>query len=348
MCWFPMVAGHKVFVRQTGCNATGDSDVVVVQPLPAQLPTPDLKTPRPGATKVVLSKVLPGAATQLLVKGTPRSPSLVLWDDPSDMPVFGAPLQEGDDVLPVQMLCAASGRHEGRGVAVTRGRMKVSVSPQSVTTGTTAKVMVTALDTVTGDPVLASVLIDGKPVGMTGTPFALSPKAGDPPPAGVVSEPLAYIDEPFTITLVAPQPASWNITLHASPKRAFLGTAAIDVSQAHFDIVADWDSTLKRGVSASPIVNSPEMVGATSLPTPTGNVKTVTVTAWVDWNTTGGFYNGIYIQPAGGPSNKPVFKINHNASAHNAYLVWTLRYVYDPASDSGSYWIELSLGSISP
>jgi hypothetical protein len=31
---------------------------------------------------VVLSKVLPGAAVQLVVKGVPRSPSIVLWDDP--------------------------------------------------------------------------------------------------------------------------------------------------------------------------------------------------------------------------------------------------------------------------
>jgi hypothetical protein len=352
MCWFPMLAERKVFVRQQGCNASGDSNGAVVKPLPAQLPQPDLKTPRPGNTKVQLSKVLPGATVQLVVSGQPRSPSIVLWDDPAEMPVFGPALSDGDDVLPVQTLCAAYSQHEGRGVVVARGHMKVGHTPNSVTTDTTTNVRVNAIDAVTNDTVLASVSINGKQVGMTGMPFPFSPKGGDPAPAGVVSEPIGYFDEPFTIPLVAPTPPTtpqWSITFHASPKLAFLGTATVEISLAHFDIVADWDPTLKRGITASPVGSTtPEIDGTTSLPPPAGSVMTATVTAWLDWKMAAGVYNGVQLNDSTGSSNKMTFKIKHNAVAHNAYLVWGPVYVQDPASGNVWFSIELRLGSISP
>ncbi|MDR3098649.1 MAG: hypothetical protein LBV73_16445 [Paraburkholderia sp.] len=340
--WLPLQTGEKVIVRQTGCNASGDSTVVYVKPAPNPLETPVITPPRPGANTVTLARVLPGASVQLLINGIARTPEISVWADPGIVPVPGAALAENDDVLPVQRVCAVRSRYEGRGTRVEKGRLALNVSPSQVTTGTATKVTVSARDAQTGDAVAGMVSVNGKTVGTTGTPFVLSSKAGDPPASGIVSASPGYVDEPFTITLVAPPPPKWTITFHASPKRQFVGSAIFDLSAAHFQVTSDWDGALKSTVQASPATTSAELATTATIDAPPGSSDTVTITAWVDWACSGGSVNGIYVAPSSGPSAKLTFKIAHNASAHHAYV--TAR---PDIADESHYFMNVLFGSIS-
>jgi hypothetical protein len=203
--WFPLTAGHKVLVRQRGCNADGDSGEAPVNALPNPLPTPTVVEPvRPHAAWIKVVSVIPGARLHLLVNNVLRPGSMDSLTTDAVIPVRGAPLVEEDRVFVVQTLCAAASALEGHGVPVRRGHLTVSVSPSPIHRGTTSSVTVTARDADTGAVVNAQVSLKGKPVGMTGVPFSYTPAVGDPDPTGIVSEPTAYIDQQFTITLADP------------------------------------------------------------------------------------------------------------------------------------------------
>ena len=70
--WTPLAAGESIFASQIGCNATGQSVHVVVQPVP-KVTLPVVVGPvLSGATSVLVKEVVPGAQVVLFVDGAPR------------------------------------------------------------------------------------------------------------------------------------------------------------------------------------------------------------------------------------------------------------------------------------
>ncbi|SIT47780.1 hypothetical protein BN2475_810009 [Paraburkholderia ribeironis] len=173
--WFPLVAGQKVFVRQRGCNADGDSPVVRANALPNTLAIPTIVEPiRPHAPWVKVTGVIPGARLHLLVNNQLRPGAVDCLASEGVIPVSGALLAENNHVFVVQTICDHSSNVEGPGVTVKRGNLKVSVSPSSVNRGSTSSVMVHAKDADTGVAVSAQVLLNAKNVGTTDIAFGYS------------------------------------------------------------------------------------------------------------------------------------------------------------------------------
>jgi hypothetical protein len=211
--WFPLVTGQHVQVRQVGCNAAGSSQTVVVVAAPNPLPVPVIKGPvHPAATGINVSGVVPGARLYLLVNGQLRPGSVYIYDTTGVVPVTGAPLKAAspgataDVVLVIQKICAESSTTDVRGVQVTVGTMKLTVSPAHVTRGQQTSVTVTAADAANGDAVTGQVLLNNHPVGTTGTAFTYTPGLADPNPTGLVEDSPAYANANFTIDLVNPPP----------------------------------------------------------------------------------------------------------------------------------------------
>jgi hypothetical protein len=258
--WFPLVAGRGVTVRQTGCDADGDAPPRKVEPLPAPFPDPVVQGPvRPSAPTVAVKGCVPGARLHLLVNGAARA-SIDVLSEEAVVPVPSPPLVEGDALWAVQTLCAAASALEGRATPVTKGQMKVEPSPATVTRGTTATVTVTARDADTGVPVAgAQVLLDGKAVGKTGVPFAFAPAPGQPNPAGVVREPVAHLDAPFTIQLVDPPPKPLGrLSLNVGP--ATLVPNALRLVSASWTVTSLWTpaaSATATGANASVALPDP-------------------------------------------------------------------------------------------
>jgi hypothetical protein len=289
--WFPLVAGERALVRQKGCNADGDSAVVKVQSLPSPLLVPTVVEPvRPHAPFVNVKGVIPGARLFLMVNNQLRPGAVDILADHGLVPVNGAPLAENDQVFVIQALCDRMSSIEGRGVTVKRGHLKVSVSPGTVARGTTASVVVTAVDADTGTPVTAQVTLNSASVGTTGVAFSYSPKAGDPNPAGVVHEPVAYIDATFTITLTDPH---WTLAMQAGPLPPAIQSLTFSVDEVTWTVTPDWNTALAQNVVVHP--SPPSATGSVSLPQPPGAVKTVTVTIAGKVSTAGGNVNGYAI-----------------------------------------------------
>jgi hypothetical protein len=326
--WFPLTAGQKVLVRQEGCHANGDSKVVRVKDLPNPIPVPKVVEPvRPHAPWVKVTGVLPCARLHLLVNGTLRPGVTHALSDTAVITVGGDPLAENDRVFVIQTICKASSNIEGPGATVTRGHLKVSVSPAQVARGTSVPVTVTAVDADTGTPVAAQVLLNGANVGTAGTPFSYSPKAGDPNPAGNAREPVAYFDASFTINLVDP---SWTLFLQAGPGMAFLDTLKINIDQITWTVTPDWNAALAKTVTVTP--SPAAATGSAIIPVPTGAVKTVTVTIAGKASTAGGYLNGFVI-PAqsftiAGDTRKVAF---HGPDEKIGWLL-EVKYVTDQAS----------------
>lgn len=320
--WFPLVAGQKILVRQHGCNADGDSQTVKVNGLPNPIPVPKVVEPvRPGAPWVKVTGVLPGARLHLLVNNQLRPGSVNALSDTGVITVQGAPLAEKDRVFVIQTICATSSNIEGAGVAVTRGHLKLSVSPSQVARGTTVLVTVSAVDADTGTPVSAQVLLNGKIVGTTGSPFAYAPNLGDPNPAGVVHEPVAYVDATFSIALVDP---SWTLFMQAGPVPAFLDTLKINVDQITWIVTPDWNAALSKTVPVSPL--APAATGSVILPLPPGAVKTVTVTISGKASTLGGNLNGFQVDPRSFPIGSDTRKVAFHGP--NEKIGWFLPVSY--------------------
>lgn len=205
--WAPLGNGRKVLVRQSGCGANGHSPVERVEDLPNPLPAPEILEPvRPGASSVTVGNCLPGARVHLLVNRVVRKSIDTAMPD-TIIPTGDLNLAEHDELWAIQTLCSEASTPEGTQTIVTRGDMKLSVSPHSVQRGSSAPVTVSATDADTGEPVGgAKVFLDGALVGQTGVAFPFSPSPAQAPPAGLVSEPIAYNNTTFTITLTDPPP----------------------------------------------------------------------------------------------------------------------------------------------
>ena len=342
--WFPLGAGQNVSIRQHGCNADGTSATAIVRPLPQPIPVPAIVKPvRPEAGWIKVTGVLPGARLYLLVGDELRPGSVAIYAPTGVVPVTGPPLQDGQIVFIIQKLCDQSSNTEGRGVRVTRGDVKVSVTPTTIARGTTAMVTVTAADADTATPVSAEVRLNGAHAGVTGVPFAYAPKIGDPNPAGTVHDGLAYADGTFALTLVDP---AWTINVRAGPVPAFLDTVRIDITKVAWVVTPDWNASLGKTVTVSPM--APTAAGSATLLRPKGPVKTVTVTISGTCTTAGGNVNGIVV-PA------QTFALGTNTSkvaftGSDETIAWLLKvdYVYDPSSDSLAFGVSPYFQGISP
>ena len=333
--WFGLVAGRKVFVRQSGCNADGDSPVVRVEALPDPLPVPEVIAPiRPGAGFVNVKQALPGAVVQLMVNNVARSPGIEVWSDPASVWVPPPALADQQNVFAVQFLCDKSSAREGRGVTVTRGQLHVDVTPSTVTRGSTSQVTVSARDADTGAPVNAQILLNGTPVGWSGQPFAFSPKLGDAPPAGVARESVGYFDKPFSIGLADPM---WTLTLGVSPPVLYFHALKITIDAVTFEVTPDWNPALKRTLSGQPSGSTPSLVAATALPVPAGSVKTVTVAMTYQWSTAGGAVDEYHTaEPASG-ADAATIKVAYANKNHTAGWLLHVLYLYDPQESEGIY-----------
>jgi hypothetical protein len=249
--WFPLAAGRQVEVRQFGCGADGRSSAEPVKGLPTPLPSPQILEPvRPRAAGVGIKGCIPGARVHLLLNNVVRK-SIDTQDTDVTVPTADLVLAEDDALWAVQTLCAHESSIEGVPVRVKKGDMALAVQPASVQRGTTQNVKVSATDADTGEPIIgAQILLNGAPVGKTGTPFAFAPTAGQANPAGVVKEPTAHNDAAFSITLTDPPPkpkgrlslnlgptvlipnvlrlvsASWTVRPMWSPVQSFTATSA--------------------------------------------------------------------------------------------------------------------------
>jgi len=344
MLWFPLAAPRKVEVRQHGCNSDGKSQTVTVKSLPQPIPVPNIVTPvRPQAAWIKVTGVLPGARLYLLVNNQLRPGSIDIYATAGVVPVTGAALADKDSVFIIQKLCDQSSNPEGRGAAVTRGNLKVTVTPGTVPRGKTSMVTVNAVDADTGAAVSADVQLNGHHVGVTGNPFTYSPGTGDPNPSGLVHDGLPYSDATFSITLVDP---TWTINLRAGPVPAFLDTVQIDVSQVTWKVTPDWNAGLAKTVTVSP--SPPTAAGSATLPRPTGAVKTVTVAISGTCKTNGGVVNGVLVPAqtlALGTDSK---KVGFNGSDETIGWLLKVDYVYDPNTDTGSFSVDPYLDGISP
>ena len=327
--WFPLISGQNVLVRQHGCDADGDSQTAIVNPLPLPLPIPKIVEPvRPHAPWVKVVGVVPGARLHLLVNNQVRPGAVDVLATEGIIPVNGAPLAENDRVFVVQTLCDQLSMIDGQGVTVTRGHLKVSVSPPSVNRGTTASVTVTAVDADTGTPVSAQVRLNGTFVGMTGVAFSYSPKVGDPNPMGVVQEPIAYVDAPFSITL---KDATWTLFLHAAPVPFYADTLRIDVDEITWTVTPD-DYSAPAKVVTVKVPSAPAANDSLILPIPTGGVKTVTVTISGNASTKGGTVSGYSVssQPLSISSDTKTVAFH----GPNELISWLLSGNYDDSSNT--------------
>jgi hypothetical protein len=326
--WFPLLGGQKVLVRQHGCNADGDSPAARADTLPSPLPNPKIVEPiRPHAPWVKVTGVIPGARLHLLVNNQLRSGSVDCLAVEGTIPVNGPQLAENDQVFVVQTICDHSSNIEGRGVTVKRGSLKVSVGPSTVNRGSTALVTVTAFDADTGVVVSAQVLLNGKNVGTTGVAFNYSPKAGDPNPAGIVHEPVAYFDAAFSITLADP---TWTLFLQAGPLPDYLDTIKIDVSEISWVVTPDWNVSLAKTLTVHP--SPPSAASSINLPIPPGAVKTVTVTISGKASTQGGYLNGFTVEPQNFTIGSDTEKVGFHGP--NERMGWLLqaKYITDQTS----------------
>ncbi|MGA9071393.1 MAG: hypothetical protein WB424_14105 [Terracidiphilus sp.] len=145
--WTPLVTNQSIFVKQTGCNANGESHHEVVKSF-NKLDAPVIVTPvRPGDSSVQVSNVLIGATVTLLVNGVARSQVVAL--DTSVSLSTGVPaLGNGDMLEAVQSLCTQT---SGPGTATaTLGIMNLSGVPGTMIQNKPVQLLTTATDRQTG------------------------------------------------------------------------------------------------------------------------------------------------------------------------------------------------------
>jgi hypothetical protein len=278
--WFALKAGDKVFVRQYGCNADGDSSAEKVFDLPNPVPPPTISKPvRPSAPAVYAENFLRGGRAHLLVNGTLRSSVDTPYSD-AWLPAGSPALVEGDKLWIVQTLCDRASPLEGHYSVVTKGHMKLSVAPPGADRGKTTIIKVDAVDADTGVTVSGQVLLDGKVVGSTGAGFPFSPVAGQANPAGVVKSPPQYFDETFTITLKDPPPVTGPLHLNVGPANPI--PLRIALATATWTVTLSWAAGQTFTASGA---NATLM-----LPKPPGGSGQITVVLATQWNVAGEIY----------------------------------------------------------
>jgi hypothetical protein len=227
--WPPLAAGEVVVARQFGCNADGDSGKAKVHPLPTSFPGVSVAAPvRPADPTVTVTGCLPGAKVHLFVNDAERI-AIDTYDTTAHVPVPPPALVEPNSVYAIQTLCDKIPDKMPNRTIVTKGKMDTAVSPTKVQRGTTASVTVTATDADTHHPVPnASVILNGAHVSTSGVPFSYSPALGAANPSGKVTEPVAHLDSPFSITLFDPPPKPKGVMhLNVGPTELILNTLRI-------------------------------------------------------------------------------------------------------------------------
>jgi hypothetical protein len=209
--WFPLAADDKVVLRQHGCSAPASSGQEHVQPLPAALPAPDVVEPlRPGQQSVSVKGCWPGARLHLLVDWNEVMSTDQTWGGEVTLQL-PTPLTEEQQVWAVQTLCSRTSPREGRAALVTRGRLTVTVAPDSAAGGKTMSTTVTAADADTGVPVTGLVVQLGGAQGVTGAALGWTPPTSGSSVSGVVRGGVAYQDTSFTVPLRQAVPLTLNL-----------------------------------------------------------------------------------------------------------------------------------------
>ncbi|MFI5541572.1 hypothetical protein ACIA5H_34835, partial [Nocardia sp. NPDC051900] len=241
--WLPIPADETVVVRQSGCNADSEA-AEEVRSLVLPLPVPAIPGPvRPAAAVVYASGFLRGAIAHLLVNGKPRTSQEAVYSD-AWIPVPPPALVENDTLKVIQTLCSEASTIDQRGTPVTRGHLKISLSHPTIERGSSVVETVIATDADTGAPVIgAQVMLDGKIVGTTGTPFPVTSTAGQPNPNGLVTASGQYFDQPFTITLTDPPPRTAKLHLNLSPVIVIYQTLVL--KSANWTVTPQWDPSKK-------------------------------------------------------------------------------------------------------
>src|SRR4051794_27443659 len=100
--------------------------------------------------------VIPGAIVSLLVNGENFAPNFVPWApavealSTSVILTMSQPLVAGQNLIPIQQMCGNfSAATNTTGVTVQKATLKVMPPPTAVTKGTTANLVVQAVDTQT-------------------------------------------------------------------------------------------------------------------------------------------------------------------------------------------------------
>lgn len=209
--WFPLAGGDEVVLRQQGCSAPASSEPEHVQPLPAGLPAPGVVEPlRPGQQSVTVKGCWPGARLHLLVDWNEVTSTDQAWDGEVTLQLPAA-LADEQRVWAVQTLCSRTSPREGRAALVTRGRLEVTVAPDSAAGGKAMSTTVTAADTDTGQPVTGLVVHLGGVQGVTGAAFGWTPPTSSASVSGVVRGGVAYKDAGFTVPLRQAVPLTLNL-----------------------------------------------------------------------------------------------------------------------------------------
>lgn len=274
--WFPLQAGDRVFARQYGCNADGDSVKEKVYDLPNPIPTPTVPAPvRPAAPAVYAHGFLRGARAHLLVNGVVRTSVDTPYSD-AWLPAGSPALVDGDTLWVVQTICDRASTIEGHPTVVKTGKMKLTVTPNSAERTKTTTIKVEAVDAETGVAVGGQVALDGKVVGGTGTAFAISPVAGQANPSGVVKSPPQYFDEAFTITLKDPPPAVGLLHLNVGPINPI--PLKVALNSASWTVTAAWNGQTFSGSGANVTL---------TLPKPPGGSGQVSIVLTTTWNVSG-------------------------------------------------------------
>lgn len=330
--WFPTTGGMPIFVRQTGCNADGDSQPpVTVLPLPDPLPTPTPEAPiRPGANAVRLGDVLPGARVFVRVDGIVRAEA-DCWVETPTLYIPGKALEENQKVFPLQSLCDRWSSKDGPSVTVTKGDMSVSVSPKTVPFGAvTSQITVTATDVDThADIHSGQVFLNSKLVGMLGLPFPFTPGSQASPISGEVQS-VGYKPAFFEVFL-----EDWYLDLYVKP--AFMDSnLPLLVEKADWTITPDWNPSLVQTTSDTEpepkdVKSAPTGGGflhrQCKLPVPSpGKANTVRIQLQLQCRVIwGGGYlpNGPYVNPGGIPTISDPVTVAYAGS--NEIVNWMIK-----------------------
>jgi hypothetical protein len=267
--WFPLHAGKKVIVKQTGCGADATIGPEPVQNLPNPLPVPRIVgTVRPGATLIDVEDTIPGAMVHLLVNNAHRV-SIEAPDKKMQVPPGLPPLADQDKLWAVQTLCDRMSSLEGVQTVVTRGTMIVTVTPQPVTRTFKTSVTISAKDSTTNAAIVgAAVTISGSGGDVTGTAFYLVTAGGTPSPIpGLVRQAPAYADAPFGINLVdplPPPPATWKLTLNIG--NPVLSPGTLQITSADWSIKPAWGGAALSASGVTATVTIPKPPAGTAAP----------------------------------------------------------------------------------
>jgi hypothetical protein len=339
----------QLTIQQFGCKA--DAKVSMpVNKLPDFLPMPVIPTKlRPNTSWVPVQDIIQGAQVYLLIDRQLGSGSTEILDKTGYV-LANNPLSEGENVIPVQIICSKTSPDTGKNsVTVTAGKMILSGIPAQVSRGTTVSFTVTATDADNHTPVTATVFLNSQPpVSVsTGQPITYSPRAGDPSPTITVSSPPAYVNATATINLVDPI-TTWTLTGRAQPNPPLLaGQLPVQVASLNWNVVPDWDASKTRNLTVTSIGSVLSASG--TFPIPTGAVKSLNVTISGTASVQAGYVNGVYVQPGSVPFNSASQRIGFHGPV-NELMSWHLEveFVYDPGADTGSQWIAPTFLGLQP